>query len=339
MPLLKKTIMWGFFLAAMYFGGTMTQSGNNLLQGMGFMSIVMALICLYLVLKLVWGPLSHLMKLALCIGVVWFCAYSIGLFDGNTLDTFLSGTPATTATDDSASADNVVTPEELGNEMFSDAEQVNGESGNSQNVSPKQATPNNKGGLVNKIKEFLFGSPETPQASPQRDFNPFEYPEIKGYTKVLSGSILYLEGIKIKLLGIDAPDRDQVCVNRLGDNYDCGEMSMMWLQDWLSGKEVSCRILSKIEQGRATGSCFTDNNQYDVAAVVVNAGWAVAYTRTTDIYAPYEQQAMSARRGLWNGTFYTPWDWRKIKNRKFTIKIKHPGKQSGDGGFDFWGLF
>ena len=339
MPLLKKTIMWGFFLAAMYFGGTMTQSGNNILQGMGFMSIVASLVCLYLVLKLVWGPLSHLMKLALCIGVVWFCAYSIGLFDGNTVNSFLSGAPAKPTVDNSALADNIVTPDELNNELFGDAAQADEEGGDGQNTVPQPVTAGNRGGLVNKVKELLFGSPDTPQAVPQRDFNPFEYPEIKGYPKVASGSILYVEGIKIKLLGIDAPDRDQVCVNGLGDSYKCGEMSIMWLEDWLNGKEVSCRILSKIEQGQATGSCFTDNNQYDVAAVVTSAGWAVAYTRTTDIYVPYEQQAMSDRRGLWSGTFYTPWDWRKMRNRKFTVKIKHSSKRSSGGGFNFWGLF
>ncbi len=334
MPLLKKTIMWGFFLAAMYFGGAMTQSGNNLLQGMGFMSIVAALTCLYLVLKLIWGPLTYYMKLALCVGIVWFCAYSIGLFDGKTLNSFLSGAEVAPATDGYASADDVALPDELGNEMFGTTAQNDD---NSQTQSLKQSARHNNKGLVGKLKEFVFGSSETPQAAPQRAFNPFDYPEIKGYPRVLSGSVLSLEGIKIKLLGIDAPDLDQVCVNQMKENYSCGKMSIIWLQDWLNGKEVSCRILSKIEQGWTTGSCFTDNNQYDVAAVIVNAGWAVAYTRTTDVYVPYEQQAMSARRGLWSGTFYKPWDWRRMKNRKFTIKIKNPHKKSG--GFDFWGLF
>ena len=339
MPLLKKTIMWGFFLAAMYFGGTMTQSGNNLLQGMGFMSIVAALVCLYLILKLIWGPLTHYMKLALCVGVVWYCAYSIGLFDGNTLHSFLSGAPVTQKAEIQDYDDNIAALEELDADMFADAARTNDENNKQQNTAIKQSAPQNNGGLINRTKEFLFGSQKTAETPPQRAFNPFEYPEIKGYPKVLSGSILSLEGIQIKLLGIDAPDPDQVCVNGLGENYNCGEMAAMWLQDWLDGKEVSCRIFSKIERGRATGSCFTDNNQYDVATVVTSAGWAIAYTRTTDIYVPYEQQAIAARRGLWSGTFYKPWDWRQMKNRKFTIKIKRQSTKNKGGGFNFWGLF
>ena len=152
-----------------------------------------------------------------------------------------------------------------------------------------------------------------------------------------------MDGIRIKLFGIDAPDPDQTCLDHSNRSYECGLNSLTWLQDWLNGKEVSCHILSKIENGRTVGSYFTDNNKYDVAAVVVNAGWAVAYTDSTDIYVPYEQQAEDARRGLWCGTFYKPWDWRSLQNRRFKVKIHAPkpsnsGNNSG-GGFNFWGLF
>ncbi len=333
MPLLKKTIMWGFFLAAMYFGGGMTQSGSNFLQGMGFLSIVAALVCLYLVLKLIWGPLSQYMKLILCAGVVWFCAYSIGLFDGNTLQSFLSGksvSPVSKLTQD----DKVEDADTLTSAMFEDEHDDNMEISDEDN-----------GGLVGKVKTMLFGTTKGANKEASKVFNPLEYPKIKGYPQVLSGSILYLEGIKIKLLGIDAPDVTQTCANRFQQSYNCGKQAQNWLQEWLNGKEVSCHILSKIEQGWATGSCFTDNNQYDVAAVVVNAGWAVAYTRVTDIYVPYERQAAEAHRGLWNGTFYKPWDWRNLQNRKLKVKINFPkrkkvkAKSETDEKFNFWGLF
>ena len=150
-----------------------------------------------------------------------------------------------------------------------------------------------------------------------------------------------MNNIKIKLFGIDAPDPSQTCSNHRGMGYDCGQEAIIWLQNWLGKREVRCRILSKVERGWATGVCFTDNNQYDIAAVVVNAGWAVAYTRNTKIYVPYEQQAMNAHRGLWGGVFYKPWDWRKMQNRKVEIKITPSKSSSGKSGkkFNFWGLF
>ncbi len=361
MPLLKKTIMWGFFLAAMYFGGSMTQSGSNMLQGMGFMSILAALICLYLVMKLMWGPLSHLLKLVLIIGVVWFCAYSIGLFDGNTLQSFLSGTPAPVSGD--VAPVSAVAPTELdalSEEMFGNGTSKETATGETAQEAPAQQTAEpqpvvqtqpmeqqpvyeDDGGLVGRIKTFLFGRQKKETVVPQRAFNPLEYPEIRGYPKVLSGSILALEGIKLKLFGIDAPDANQVCINRMNESYNCGVTAKEWLQEWLNGKEVSCHVLSKVERGWATASCFVDDNKYDVAAVIVNSGWAVAYPRTTDVYVPYERQAAGARRGLWSGTFYKPWDWRKLQNRKFKVKInyskKKPSSSDSGGGFDFWGLF
>lgn len=336
MSLLKKTFMWAFFLAAMYFGGGMTQSENNFMQGMGFMSILAALICLYLVVKLIWGPLTHYMKLALFVGILWYIAYSIGLFDGRTLSSFLSGRSSGAEVSGNVIASN--NADELaaleremfkipGDEQASSEDQPSGE--NNQ--------PVNNGGLVGAVKTFLFGNQQNSQTK-VNSFNPMDYPSVKGYPKVLSGSVLYLNGIKIKLFGIDSPDRNQLCSDKMKQSYACGVQSALWLQEWLNEKEVSCHILSKIESGWATGSCFTDNNQYDVAAVIVNEGWAVAYTRFTDIYVRYEQQAAAAHRGLWSGSFYKPWDWRKLQQRKFKFKVK-PGKKKSSGkGFDFWGL-
>jgi endonuclease YncB( thermonuclease family) len=322
MSLLKKTFMWAFFLAAMYFGGGMTQSENNFLQGMGFMSILAALICLYLVVKLIWGPLSHYMKIGLFIGIIWYIAYSIGLFDGNTLSSFLSGSPRVAESEDVVSPEDAAKLTELENEMFKtdDDEQ-----------------PEDDGGLVGRIKTYLFGKKRA-ESAPVKAFNPMDYPSLQGYPQVLNGSVLSLNGIKIKLFGIDAPDLNQTCSDRMGQGYRCGERSALWLQDWLNGREVSCHILSKIESGWATGSCFTNNNQYDIAAVMVSEGWAVSYTRFTDIYVRYEQQAAEAHRGLWSGSFYKPWDWRRLQQRKFKIKIKSGKKKSSGKGFDFWGL-
>lgn len=341
MPLLKKTIMWAFFLAAMYLGGTGTQSASNFLQGMGFVSILMALICLYILFKLIWGPLGNYMKTALVLGVVLFCAYSIGLFDGKTLHSFLTGAETAVAPVQSSESENIAEVEELGMQMFSD---VNTEA--AENLVKEQSAQStvpaaNDGGLVGKIKTFLYGNQQSAQQAAGQNINPMDYPEIRGFPRVLSGSILAMNGLKIKLFGIDAPDPSQTCANRSGGGYNCGREAIVWLQNWLGEKEISCRVLSKVENGWVTGACFAEDGKYDVAAVVVNAGWAVAYTKNTKIYVPYEQQAAQAHRGLWNGEFYKPWDWRKIQNRKVKIKINTPKYSGGKSSkkFDFWGLF
>ena len=75
-------------------------------------------------------------------------------------------------------------------------------------------------------------------------------------------------------------------------------------------------------RGNMVGVCSL--GQYDLGAALVNAGWAVAYTKYTDIYMPYQDNAMKQRVGLWQGRFYMPWDWRAIKAKKPNIKVVKP---------------
>ena len=79
------------------------------------------------------------------------------------------------------------------------------------------------------------------------------------------------------------------------------------------------------QNGNMVGVCSL--GAYDIGAALVNAGWAVAYTKHTDIYMPYQQQAQNNARGLWQGEFYMPWDWRKIQQRKPKIKIINKPKE------------
>lgn len=76
------------------------------------------------------------------------------------------------------------------------------------------------------------------------------------------------------------------------------------------------------ENGNMVGTCSL--GQYDLGAAIVNAGWAVAYLKYTDIYYPYEENARAARAGLWQGRFYMPWDWRVMQAQKPKIKIIKP---------------
>ena len=192
-----------------------------------------------------------------------------------------------------------------------------------------------------KLKAIM--APEQSAEGPQgeerevyNNINPFDYPSVKGYPRVVRGSVLYLNGYHFRLYGIEAPYPDQTCADKHGRSYSCGAKAITWLQNWLNNREVTCYVLGEVQNGWATAICMVDDGKYDVAAIVTNAGWAVAYTKNTDVYLSYERAAAKARRGLWGGTFYKPWDWYKIKTRKVKITIKNKGKSDD---FDFWGLF
>ena len=74
-------------------------------------------------------------------------------------------------------------------------------------------------------------------------------------------------------------------------------------------------------------------------AGLVGAGWALANTRESDIYRPYEAKAKSESSGLWQGTFYAPEDWRDIKRRRNDFTIKRTTVSKGGGFFDFGSWF
>ncbi len=308
---LKKVFLWGLFAVLMYFGGAGTQSDSTSLQGMGFMGVVIAFVILYILFKLMWSTVSFLFTFFVIGAVVVFILYCLGIVGG------------------------AGSSQSVGKQLLSEGETSAGYAQNSSGSGGLEAvyTGNEQkneeeGNFFDKLSEVFGKETEPAQIS---GFNPLDYPEIHGVPKVVTGSILRLNGLNIKLLGADAPNLEQNCSNSRGQAYDCGHKSASWLQNWINGQEVKCHILGNVIKHRATGVCFL--GEYDVAAAVVEAGWAVAYTKNTDVYVPYEKQARKELKGLWSGRFYRPSDWRKMQAQRAKISNE---KKSDWFNFDGW---
>ncbi len=130
---------------------------------------------------------------------------------------------------------------------------------------------------------------------------------LHGFPTVIDGNTLELEGRRVTLYGIDAPELGQVCSLR-GRTYDCGDISRAALLDLTAGTAIECRV-SAARAGAA--ECFADD--YDLAAGMVYTGWALADRGVTPRYAKTQARAEAAKRGLWRGRFVAPWDWRAGK--------------------------
>jgi hypothetical protein len=68
--------------------------------------------------------------------------------------------------------------------------------------------------------------------------------------------------------------------------------------------------------GRMLGGCTLRGE--DLNAWLVREGWALAYIRYSTAYTSAEENARLQKRGLWQGAFIAPWDWRH-RNAKTTI--------------------
>ena len=157
--------------------------------------------------------------------------------------------------------------------------------------------------------------------------------DLSGTALIVDGDTITISGNKIRLNGIDTPEKNQTC-RRAGITWRCGYEATETLRNWTYTKEVRCIGDTKDRYGRLIANCFVDG--YNVNARLVYEGLALAYRKYSKQYVPEEDKARAAKRGLWAGEFVAPWDWRKGKrlDQEETpiacCKVCKKGKACGD---------
>ena len=139
--------------------------------------------------------------------------------------------------------------------------------------------------------------------------------------EVIDGDTIKINNFKIRLHGIDAPEMGQICLDKQKKPYDCGLSSKKFLKKFIGKREVVCVYNSLDRYQRILGTCYIFSKYTDgrdtinnMNALMVGFGHAVAYTKYSTKYFKNEKIPRKARRGIWQGEFDMPWDWRK-KNR------------------------
>ncbi|MBR1648558.1 MAG: thermonuclease family protein [Alphaproteobacteria bacterium] len=345
--LLKRILIGAVVLFMVYVGGNGVQDTTTLLQGSGMVGLAVGVVVLYIFGKFIWKAMGCLPSLIVLGGIVFFLLYTTGALNGGVeniipnIKNFLEvkSRPASESNKENNALmllDEPETPAVTIGENFGDVEynktaDSTQPSINSASESPSApasasesaATPETQSGGIMGFVNNLIGGDNT-QVSQTKSFNPNDYPPFSGAARVVSGDTFVIRGRYIRLFGIDAPEVKQTCANSKGRPYACGKEAMRWLQDWILDNEIDCRILKQDAKGNAVATC--SYGQYDIGAALVTAGWAVVLPENT-IYQPYELQAQRARRGMWQGQFYKPWDWIKIQSKKPKIKIIKPDQK------------
>ena len=140
---------------------------------------------------------------------------------------------------------------------------------------------------------------------------------ISGIAKVIDGDTLRIDKKKIRLFGIDAPEKKQQCRRSslsisfltFGKDYPCGQISADRLRKKINDKLVVCKYSSKDRYKRFIAECFL--NKTNINAWMVQTGHAVAYKKYSKKFVSQEIFAKKEKLGLWSGTFEMPWNWRK----------------------------
>jgi len=73
---------------------------------------------------------------------------------------------------------------------------------------------------------------------------------------------------------------------------------------------VACSARGRDRYGRTLAICSAGDIA-DLGEALVRDGYAVDYRRYTSDYLAAEDEARAARRGIWQGDFERPEDWRR----------------------------
>lgn len=102
---------------------------------------------------------------------------------------------------------------------------------------------------------------------------------LEGPARIVDGDTLYIGDQKVRLFGVDAPEKAQMCKDAVGADYLCGEQSLRALQQHVGSSSVRCDVKTKDQYGRnvATCSILAGRAPEDMGAWLVSHGHAVAY--------------------------------------------------------------
>lgn len=127
---------------------------------------------------------------------------------------------------------------------------------------------------------------------------------ISAAPRVVDGDSLEMNGEKIRLVGIDAPELNQICQISQVD-YSCGQRARDYLRSLIRNVEkVDCVGEGDDKYGRLLAECFA--GKISLNAKMVRDGWAISYGG----FGWVERTARKEKLGLWAGEFDNPSDWR-----------------------------
>ncbi len=135
---------------------------------------------------------------------------------------------------------------------------------------------------------------------------------LEGVARVIDGDTLDVGSVRVRLHGVDAFERGQLC-DRPSGSWACGAAATRALKSRAEGRRLVCRVLDTDRYGRKVSRCERDG--VDVAEALVAEGLALAYRRYSRDYIDEELAAEARGVGAWNGSFDRPEQWRRRGRR------------------------
>ena len=132
--------------------------------------------------------------------------------------------------------------------------------------------------------------------------------DASGRAVVIDGDTLDVGGIRVRLEGIDAPERAQSCHQGNGSRWPCGRRATRELRRLVKGKVVRCLSRGRGSYGRMLGVCYV--GRIEINAELVRRGLAWAFVKYSTTYTGVEAIAKRRRVGIWRGRTQPAWKYR-----------------------------
>lgn len=138
---------------------------------------------------------------------------------------------------------------------------------------------------------------------------------------VRDGDSLAIDGTEFRIFGIDAPELGQSCEDGNGRPWRCGEAAKSALRNLVSAGDLRCQPQARDRFGRTVATCRVKGDpglgasglgERDLGEAMVRQGMAIDFAdRGGSSYAAAESAARRERRGIWQGRFTPPAEWRR----------------------------
>ena len=127
-----------------------------------------------------------------------------------------------------------------------------------------------------------------------------ESTSITGPARIIDGDTIEINHQRIRLWGIDAPERDQ----------PGGAQATAYLQRMTFNESVNCNPRDTDRYHRIVAKCSAIG--HDVGGILVANGLAIDYTRYSHgFYRDEENATRQEKLGIWAGPFMEPEKWRR----------------------------
>ena len=135
---------------------------------------------------------------------------------------------------------------------------------------------------------------------------------IVGHPRVIDGDSLNFGKTRVRLQGIDSPERKQLCTDKYAKLYWCGIEATKAIEALIGNGLVRCEGAERDRYKRILSTCYNEAGE-NLNKWMVRNGWALAYRKYSKRYIREESMAQEEKLGIWAGEFIKPWEWRRVR--------------------------